>query len=699
MLRTTATVGILACILITVLLGGYRLHALNRDRAIEQNQQKEQHTADELAALRETELTAAARTLRVLATSLPPTPPARALENVLSAQDRCSESPCFTGLAVLDADGTPRHEAGRLGDLRPPELAGAGAWARDAANAGRVRTIISSPQPPSLVLITPVPASPAHQASAGRMVAAQIELDRLFVHHGRTPGPDWPAYATLVMKTDGTVVFHSQHPEMRLNNVYRRTARCAQCHTSFDHIERMLATEHGIVSYQMRGIDYSLAVAPLTLEGERWIVGVKMPRDLAVAALSVEMRQLAGVAALVVLLVLAAGVVTWRDGLRRLRAEAAASQQARLEQSHGELTALNAKLEHAAHEWRATVDTIDAALIVLEPSGVIQRMNLAAAATLPDALPSWLGRPSAWLVDYQPWSAALSLVGDAVANQVVVTGRVLDMNNRTWDLWCRAVPDQQRAAVLIIARDVTDIVELQESVRRSETMAQLGSIVSGVAHEVRNPLFAISSLVDAWAVQPHRDSTPFVDALRGEVGRLRTLMLDLLEYGRPAKSTRQAHGLHGIIHGAIRACSHEAEARRVRVVTEMFDDFGVMMDPRRLERVFINLIQNAVQHAPADSAVRVEVMPAADPSQASIAIRDSGPGIAPSDLPRLFTPFFSRRPGGFGLGLAITERIVSEHQGKVSAANHPAGGAVMTVWLPVIQARTTSSGYEVEVTC
>jgi signal transduction histidine kinase len=150
----------------------------------------------------------------------------------------------------------------------------------------------------------------------------------------------------------------------------------------------------------------------------------------------------------------------------------------------------------------------------------------------------------------------------------------------------------------------------------------------------------------------------------------------------------------------VRACTHEAVARRVRVVTTAFEDVGVMMDPRRLERVFINLIQNAVQHAPADSAVRVEVTtPAADPIQAAIAISDSGPGIPHGDLPRIFTPFFSRRPGGFGLGLAITERIVVEHQGRVSASNNPAGGAMMTVWLPVVQARTAASGHEVELPC
>jgi hypothetical protein len=84
-----------------------------------------------------------------------------------------------------------------------------------------------------------------------------------------------------------------------------------------------------------------------------------------------------------------------------------------LERSHIELTALNAQLEHAAREWRTTVDMIDASLIVLEPAGAILRMNLAAAATLPDGLSAWLGRPSVQLQDRQPWASTLVLAGES----------------------------------------------------------------------------------------------------------------------------------------------------------------------------------------------------------------------------------------------------------------------------------------------
>jgi signal transduction histidine kinase len=227
-------------------------------------------------------------------------------------------------------------------------------------------------------------------------------------------------------------------------------------------------------------------------------------------------------------------------------------------------------------------------------------------------------------------------------------------------------------------------------------MAALGELTAGVAHEVRNPLFAVSSLVEAWAQQPSRDPTPFVDALRREVTRLQTLMTELLEFGKPSSEASKPAQLSAAVGGAVRACEPEARARNVRLVTEILADAEVSMFPRRLERVFVNLIQNAIQHSPAGGEVTIEISasPDARPSVLQVVVSDQGPGIAPADLPRLFTPFFSRRGGGFGLGLAISRRIIDEHRWRVIAANGPSGGAVMTVVVPMPAPLELAAGAE-----
>ena len=352
-----------------------------------------------------------------------------------------------------------------------------------------------------------------------------------------------------------------------------------------------------------------------------------------------------------------------------------------------ELITLNGQLELVARQWRASADAIDDALVLIDSNDKVMRMNRAAAQSLGGSTWSvWVGKPAVRLAKYPPWDHALQLGHASLARKKVVTGRAHNTDTgQTWQLWARPLPDPEHSAVLLIARDVTAFLELQDSVRRAETMAALGELTAGVAHEVRNPLFAVSSLVEAWAQQPSRDPTPFVDALRREVTRLQMLMTELLEFGKPSSEASQPAKLSAAVTGAVRACEPEARARNVRLVTALLADAEVAMFPRRLERVFVNLIQNAIQHSPAAGEVTIEISPSPGdyPPSLQVVVRDQGPGIAAADLPRLFTPFFSRRGGGFGLGLAISRRIIDEHRWRVVAANGPSGGAVMTVTVPI----------------
>ena len=379
------------------------------------------------------------------------------------------------------------------------------------------------------------------------------------------------------------------------------------------------------------------------------------------------------------------------------------TKRAHFDRSNAALVALNEKLELAARQWRTTADAIDDALVLIDAGDNVLRMNRAAAASLGGSWSVWVGQPSVRLAKYPPWNDALDLGREALARNSIVTGRAHNApSGRTWELWARPLPDPVHSAVLLIARDVTAFLELQDSVRRAATMAALGALTAGFAHEVRNPLFAISSLVEAWAQQPRRDPTPFADALRREVTRLQTLMVDLLEFGKPSSEVFEPRQLSGTVYGAVRACQPEATARGVRLVTSILADAEVAMIPPRLERVFVNLIQNAIQHSPASAEVAVEVgMAPGSANQAlQIVVRDHGPGISPDDLPRLFTPFFSRRVGGFGLGLAISQRIVDEHRGRVTATNGPKGGAVMTVIVPLsTKPEKTAAALDSEPAC
>ncbi len=689
MARTILTYASLACLFAGSLGGGYTLYVLNRHRAVGQFQEQQHRTAHVVAATLGSELAGLSRTLQAIADAA--VVDARALGPLLERQLACVDAPCFVSMAAYDSAGRVRYSSGPAVGVGERDLRQLLPWALDP-NGGTVQTTISSSATPSLIILTRIrragPPGDGQPEPAARLLAGEVAFDSIFSRE-RSIAERWDTSTFLVIDGGGRVLFHSSHPEMRLKNVLKRTPACLNCHATFDYVDQILERRDGVVQYTLRGVPYLASFAPLDVAGQPWIAAVMGQAEQAVGIVATQGRQFGLLMSAAVIALCAAGTVMWKDGRRRLQADADAASKAHLERSNAELTGLNARLESAALEWRATVDTIDAALIVLEPAGCIERMNRAASALLPGEPFGWLGLPSDRLAAHPPWDSALALARDAIEHDTILTSRVhRESTGRTWDLWCRTSQRLgRRDAVVIVARDVTAVVELQESLRRSETMAALGSLVAGVAHEVRNPLFAISSLVDAWSVQQNADGRKFHKALRGEVTRLKSLMNDLLEYGTPSKSRPRAHPLSSIIHEAVRSCAPEAEARRVRIVTRpRAIEADAWVDPQRFVRVLINLIQNAIQHAPPESDVTVAVSTASRDSlsRLHITVRDRGPGFREGDLPRVFTPFFSRRSGGFGLGLAICERIVVEHRGTITAANHRDGGGLVTVSLPLL---------------
>jgi signal transduction histidine kinase/FixJ family two-component response regulator len=228
---------------------------------------------------------------------------------------------------------------------------------------------------------------------------------------------------------------------------------------------------------------------------------------------------------------------------------------------------------------------------------------------------------------------------------------------------------------------------LQERLRRSEVLSAMGTLVAGVAHETRNPIFAITATLDAlesrFGVQV--EMVPFFLVLRREVTRLNGLMTDLLEYGRPRSPDVSRSSLDGVVANALEANRILAEQVGVTLVNAVKADLPpVEIDERRLAHALQNLVQNAVQHSSPGGSVQIsaDAVPREGGTTLRCKVEDAGPGFAEKDLPHVFDPFFTRRSGGTGLGLAIVHRAVEEHGGSIVAANRPEGGAIVTIELP-----------------
>jgi len=228
--------------------------------------------------------------------------------------------------------------------------------------------------------------------------------------------------------------------------------------------------------------------------------------------------------------------------------------------------------------------------------------------------------------------------------------------------------------------DLTAVVALEEQLRLKEALARLGELTAGLAHEFRNGLATIHGygrLLDPDMLPvPQRT---YVEGIRSETQELGEVVTNFLKFARPEPLSLAAVDLRSLI---LRAADDMPTAE-IAVVGE----FGsIDADEVLLRQAFSNLFRNSVEACSAArrSAV-IAVQGRLDARNGAVVatIRDNGPGISADALDKVFQPFFTTRPGGTGLGLSIVQKVIVSHNGRVTAGNHAAGGAVFTITFPI----------------
>jgi len=349
---------------------------------------------------------------------------------------------------------------------------------------------------------------------------------------------------------------------------------------------------------------------------------------------------------------------------------------------------LRQALAAAAVEWKSTFDAIRSPLLVVEPDGGIVRVNQAARDLLGPFVPAadadLLGRPLLAVGHGEPWAGAAALVAGHAGAAGPESAEVRDgESGRCWhiELTPRGAEEPTTARLLLQLGDVTETVRLQESLRRSEVMATLGAVVAGLAHEVRNPLFGMSSVLDAFESRfgDRPEYQRHLGRLRAELERIKKLMQALLTHGRPVRPKLEQGCLRSAVEEAMLLCRPAAQRHRVALTADLAVPWlPIALDRERMVLAVKNVIDNAVQHSPAGGGVhvvsgRVEVDGA---TWLKLEIEDSGPGFPEGELTRVFQPFVSHRPGGTGLGLAVVAQAVEDHGGQVRAYNRANGGVI-----------------------
>ncbi len=226
---------------------------------------------------------------------------------------------------------------------------------------------------------------------------------------------------------------------------------------------------------------------------------------------------------------------------------------------------------------------------------------------------------------------------------------------------------------------------LESRLAAAERRASLGHLASGIAHEIRNPLNTIALAVDYLRrrflpseAKDRREFEETAGSLREEIARLNSLISNFLTYGKPMRLNPAAFGIADLARSVAKELRPEADRRDIRIEVSG-EGAEIVADRDLLKAAFLNVALNAVQMMPAGGTLRIEILGG---EEVRVRFDDTGPGIDPAHLAKIFEPYFSTRDAGVGLGLAMTRKIVHDHGGDLTASNLPAGGSRFEFVLP-----------------
>lgn len=253
---------------------------------------------------------------------------------------------------------------------------------------------------------------------------------------------------------------------------------------------------------------------------------------------------------------------------------------------------------------------------------------------------------------------------------------------------------------VILVKDVTLLRNLQESFQHSEHMSSMGILAAGLAHEIKNPLGGIRGAAQLLLLELSKpDQGEYLNVVIAEVDRINRMVENMLDFTRPQQLQQEQLNIHQILEHILILEKESLTVKKGTVIQEYDPSLPQLVgEEDRLKQVFLNLIKNAVEAIPEGGAVRLVTRVGTDYSVKTgpdsnpcltiiIEIIDSGPGIPAEELKKLFTPFYTTKRKGSGLGLPLSLKIIEDHGGTIKVLSEMGKGTTVQVFLPVLQTK------------
>lgn len=352
------------------------------------------------------------------------------------------------------------------------------------------------------------------------------------------------------------------------------------------------------------------------------------------------------------------------------------------------------------------LDSMEQGVLIVDRRGKIEIFNASLEKMSGFSRESVIGRPLTEVFAREEWlgqlyersidhERSLTIHDQNLTNQ---EGKSIPVSVTISPLWVQR--DRIRGTIIVF-HDLSTIKAVQENLLRSDRLAYLGLVASGLAHEIKNPLAAIRGAAQLLAkdLDSQQESTRCCQLIVEETDRMNRLLQELLSLGNPRTIEPRPVNVNRLLDESITLESKSSTNREVEFV-KLFDPSlpEVLGDPERLKQVFINLIHNALDAMNRKGKIEIRSKFVTDSMKTIIKdkksrsivieIKDDGPGFSLEEQEKIFIPFYTTKPKGTGLGLPLSLQIVKEHHGTMKVDSTPGEGTSFKVILPAAEVPT-----------
>ena len=360
-----------------------------------------------------------------------------------------------------------------------------------------------------------------------------------------------------------------------------------------------------------------------------------------------------------------------------------------LKEKEKELERLKALAEQRAENVESYNENIlhcvTSGVITFDSGCRITTINRAAEEILGFRREQLLGKTCQELFPRGEITAAVRSTLDGRLPSTRMEARLDNANTRVWIGYNTAILTDRHDApigVILSFSDLTEVKRLQEQVELRERLSALGEMSAGIAHELRNPMAVITGYLNLMSKKADPAAQDVIKKIADEINGMNRIIGDLLTFARPASLNRVPVNIRELIETSLAAVLQAKDAHR-HVATKMnLADGTVRADEVLMRQVLTNLIQNAVEAMPGGGTLTLEN--ALQQKELIVVIKDTGAGILPDRIKKIFLPFFTTKDKGVGMGLALAHKIITSHGGRIEVESTEGKGSAFTVTLPVV---------------